>query len=86
MCGLMRGCGRPPRIVINLMSMAILAVLALRLRYNYIFEALIEALLLMLGVELLEKRTLRGWSQILGISFALPVACTAVSVGKSFLF
>ena len=82
----MRGCGRPPRIVINLMSMAILAVLALRLRYNYIFEALIEALLLMLGVELLEKRTLRGWSQILGISFALPVACTAVSVGKSFLF
>ena len=75
---------RPPRLAVNLLSLAILVVMALRLRFNYIFEALIEALLLLLGVESLEKRTPRVLAQILGISFALPVACTSVSVGKSF--
>ena len=75
----------PPRILINLATLAALLAIFARVRRNYIVEALMEALLLMTAVKMLEKKTARDYVQIAALSLAVVVSTALLSVEKTFI-
>lgn len=78
---------RPHRIVFNAVALALIAVMFIRIRYGYVFEALAEVLLCLLATTFaMEPAEKRSWRRPLTMSFAILVSCSAVAVNKSFLF
>ena len=75
----------PPRILINLATLAALLAIFARVRRNYIVEALMEALLLMTAVKMLEKKTARDYVQIAALSLGIVVSTALLSVEKTFI-
>ncbi|GHV46848.1 membrane protein [Synergistales bacterium] len=75
----------PPRLFINLASVAALLTIFSHIRFNYIIEALLEAVLLMTAIKMLEKKEPRDYVQISALSLAAIVAYAMLSVEKTFI-
>ncbi|GHT01769.1 membrane protein [Synergistales bacterium] len=75
----------PPRILINLASVATLLIIFSHVRRNYIVEALMEAVLLMTAIKMFEKKEPRDYAQISALSLAAVVAYAMISVEKTFI-
>jgi hypothetical protein len=75
----------PPRILINLATLAALGVIFARVRRNYIIEALMESLLLMIAVKMLEDKRSRDYVQIVLLSLATVVCYAMLSAEKAFI-
>ena len=67
----------PPRFLINLATLAALGVIFTRIRRNYVIEALMESLLLMIAVKMLEDKKPRDYAQIVLLNLA-AVVCYAM--------
>lgn len=75
----------PPRLFVNLATLAALLLIFARIRRNYTVEAFMEALLLMTAVKMLEKKESRDYLQIVALSLAIVVAYAMLSVEKTFI-
>ncbi|GHS90782.1 membrane protein [Synergistales bacterium] len=80
-----KGLPHPPRLFINLASVAALLAILTHVRYSYIIEALLEAVLLMTAIKTLEKKEPRDYVQISALSLAAIVAYAMLSVEKTFI-
>jgi len=79
------GMGHPPRLVVNLAAPAALFMIFTRVRLDYIIEALLEALMLMLAVKILESKRSRDYVQIAGLGLGAVVTYAMMTVEKIFL-
>ena len=75
----------PPRLLVNLATVAALLMIFARVRRNYIVEAFVEAVLLMTAVKMLEKKESRDYVQIAALSLAMVVSYAMLSVEKTFI-
>ncbi|MDR1375880.1 MAG: DUF3488 and transglutaminase-like domain-containing protein [Synergistaceae bacterium] len=75
----------PPRILINLATLAALGAIFTRVRRNYVIEALMESLLLMIAVKMLEDKRSRDYVQIVLLSLATVVCYAMLSAEKAFI-
>jgi hypothetical protein len=75
----------PPRLLINLATLAALGVIFTRMRRNYVIEALMESLLLMMAVKMLEDKRSRDYVQIVLLSLATIVCYAMLSAEKAFI-
>ncbi len=79
------GLPHPPRLLVNLATVAALLTIFARVRRNYIVEAFVEAVLLMTAVKMLEKKESRDYVQIAALSLAMVVSYAMLSVEKTFI-
>ncbi|MDR1979765.1 MAG: DUF3488 and transglutaminase-like domain-containing protein [Synergistaceae bacterium] len=75
----------PPRLLINLATLAALGGIFTRMRRNYIIEALMESLLLMIAVKMLEDKKARDYVQIVLLGLATVVCYAMLSAEKAFI-
>jgi hypothetical protein len=68
-----------------LATLAALGVIFSRVRRNYIIEALMESLLLMIAVKMLEDKRSRDYVQIVLLSLATVVCYAMLSAEKAFI-
>ena len=80
-----RGWPHPPRFWVNLAAVAALLVIFSRVRYNYIIEALMEALLLMVAVKMLEDKRSRDYIQIALLGLIALLGYAMLSMEKAFI-
>jgi transglutaminase-like putative cysteine protease len=80
-----RGWPHPPRRLINLAALAALLAVFSRLRFNYVIEALMEALLLMTAVKMLEEKRARDYVQIALLGLVALVGYAMLSMEKAFI-
>jgi transglutaminase-like putative cysteine protease len=79
------GWPRPPRLWVDLAAVAALLAIFSRLRYDYIVEALMEALLLMTAVKMLEEKRSRDYIQIALLGLVALLGYSMLSVEKAFV-
>jgi transglutaminase-like putative cysteine protease len=75
----------PPRILINLATLAALGAIFARVRFNFLIEALMESLLLMIAVKMLEDKRPRDYVQIVLLGLASLVCYAMLSLEKDFI-
>ena len=80
-----RGWRHPPRLLVNLAASAALLTIFTRVRRNYIVEALMEALLLMIAVKMLENKRYRDYVQIVALGLGTIVCYALLSIDKTFI-
>ncbi|MDR1581229.1 MAG: DUF3488 and transglutaminase-like domain-containing protein [Synergistaceae bacterium] len=80
-----RGWPHPPRFWVNLAAVAALLAIFSRLRFNYIIEALMEALLLMVAVKMLEDKRSRDYIQIALLGLIALLGYSMLSMEKAFI-
>ncbi|MDR2179135.1 MAG: DUF3488 and transglutaminase-like domain-containing protein [Synergistaceae bacterium] len=80
-----RGLSHPPRILINLAALSALGAIFARVRRNYLIEALMESLLLMIAIKMLENKKPRDYVQIVLLNLATVVCYAMLSAEKSFI-
>ena len=77
---------RPPRIVLNAASIAIMASAFMRITLQTIIETFTEAIMMMIIVKLLEERSARDYVQIMSM-IVISVVCSAiVNLGQTLLY
>jgi transglutaminase-like putative cysteine protease len=76
----------PPRFVINIASMAILAASFVRVRYDTFIMVLTEAILLMISVKMFEEKRARDYCQIAALSIFTMLSAAVDVVGGAFLY
>jgi hypothetical protein len=75
----------PSRILINLATLAALGAIFARVRFNFLIEALMESLLLMIAVKMLEDKRPRDYVQIVLLGLASLVCYAMLSAEKDFI-
>ena len=75
----------PPRLLINLVTVAILGAILGRVRRNYVVEALMESLLLMIAIKMLEERKPRDYAQVVLLGLGMVVCYALLSAEKDFI-
>jgi hypothetical protein len=77
---------RPPRFVMNTVSIAVLAVSAARIRFDTFIMVLTEAILLMISVKMLEEKRSRDYCQIAALSLFTMLSAAVDVISGSFLY
>jgi hypothetical protein len=80
------GWKRPPRFVMNVASIAILAASVARIRYDTFIMALTEAILLMIAVKMFEEKRSRDYCQIAALSMFTMISAAVDVLSGAFLY
>ncbi|MDR1916566.1 MAG: DUF3488 and transglutaminase-like domain-containing protein [Synergistaceae bacterium] len=75
-----------PRMIINIMSFAILAVAWARLQMDMLVEIFTEAVLLMMAIKMLEEKSARDYCQIAALSVFTVISAAVIAVDGTFLY
>jgi transglutaminase-like putative cysteine protease len=75
----------PPRLLVDLATLAALGAIFARVRRNYIIEALMEAILLMIAVKMLEDKRPRDYVQIVLLDLSMVISYAMLSAEKTFI-
>jgi transglutaminase-like putative cysteine protease len=75
----------PSRILINLTTVAALVAIFVRVRFNFLIEALMESILLMVAVKMLEDKHPRDYVQIVLLGVASLLCYSMLSAEKDFI-
>ncbi|MDR3331035.1 MAG: DUF3488 and transglutaminase-like domain-containing protein [Synergistaceae bacterium] len=78
--------GRPPRLMLNIASIAILVLSFMEIRFETIIETFAEAVMLMIAVKMFEDRRARDYVQILSMAVIAVISAAIVAVSESFLY
>jgi hypothetical protein len=77
---------RPPRMLINFISIAALLWTVRSLRYNNVIETFTGAVLLLIAVKMLEKKSGRDYIQILGLSVLALLSAAVASYAETIIY
>lgn len=76
---------QPPKLFINVTAVLLLLSVLVQVRYDYIVEAFMEAILVMAGVKMLEDKKWRDYGELLLLFFMLLSAYAMLSNQKLFV-
>jgi transglutaminase-like putative cysteine protease len=74
-----------PRWLLNAVSMGVLSAAFSRVRLDYLVEPVLDALIILVGIKLLEDKRNRDYLQVLGLCAFLLVGASLLSIHISFL-
>ena len=74
-----------PRWLLNVISLSVLAVAFWRVRLDYLVEPVLDALLVLVGIKLLEEKSNRDHMQVLALCAFLLAGASLLSIHISFL-
>jgi hypothetical protein len=77
---------RPPRMLINFISIAALLWTVRPLRYNNVIETFTGAVILLIAVKMLEKKSGRDYIQILGLSVLALLSAAVASYAEAIIY
>jgi transglutaminase-like putative cysteine protease len=80
------GLRRPPRLVINAVSVCALLWIVRALRYSNVIETFTGAVLLLISVKMLEEKRWRDYLQILGLAVLAVLSAAIVSYVESVVY
>ena len=81
-----RAVPRPPRLLLNLLSVGILASAVSRITLDTLVEVFTEAVLLMIAIKMLEQKRSRDYAQIAGMSVLTVLSAAISSTSDVFIY
>ena len=81
-----RALPHPPRLLLNVLSIGILAAAISRITLDTLVEVFTEAVLLMIAIKMLEQKRARDYAQIAGMSVLTVLSAAVSSTSDIFIY